>query len=192
MTKHNFFSQLKYYFFTHKKKSPEGFSFIETIVAMTILSIAFAINLQFLLMLKVQNLEQKITTGAVSLSKEILEGIRYDFRETFDTIPKFRTKTINKLGSTIFQLTDNEKKDFGGYKYKVVVTICSNEYPAINNNNVISNCGSNAASNIRSIIIQVTHPKIIKYTYDKNTGQSTSTTSEQVYYTAQAAFTRLK
>ncbi|MBL1209877.1 prepilin-type N-terminal cleavage/methylation domain-containing protein [Geminocystis sp. GBBB08] len=200
MNKHYFSSQLQYYLLTRKKKPPEGFSFIETMVAMTILSIAFAVNLQFLLLLKVENLDQKITIGAVSLSKEILEGIRYDFKDDLNATPQFiQTSTltiptpttivktnINRIGTTTFQLSDDRKNDFGGYKYKVVINICSNDDPNITNN-VVSNCLTNTASNIRYIIVQIKNPKVIKYEDNKTTADQ-----EYVYYTAQTIFTTLQ
>ncbi|WP_083879522.1 type IV pilus modification PilV family protein [Geminocystis herdmanii] len=145
MTKPNFSSQLKYYLLTHKKKPPEGFSLVEIMVAMTILSIAFAINLQFLLLLRIQNLEQKVVTGAVSLSREILEGTRARWNTTVETIPQFRqtptsvtpivTTNLNNPGTTTFALSEGRRKDFGGYKYNVVVNICSNEDPTIIDDN---------------------------------------------------------
>lgn len=194
MNKPYFHTKLKYYLLTNKKKPPEGFSFIEVIIAMIILSIAFAINLQFLLLLKVQNLESKITTGAVSVSKEIIEGIRYNFRENLNTTPTFRqtptlttpivNTTINNMGPTTFELSDARKADFGGYKYKVVVNICSNE-PTITNN-VVDNCQTNAASNTRTIVVQVKNPKVI------SSNNNETITEERIYYTAQTTFTALQ
>lgn len=195
MNKPYFHTKLKYYLLTNKKKPPEGFSFIEVIIAMIILSIAFAINLQFLLLLKVENLEAKITTGAVSVSKEIIEGIRYNFRENLNTTPTFRQTptlttpivrtTINNMGETTFELSEARKADFGGHKYKVVVNICSNE-PTITNN-VVDNCQTNAASNTRTIVVQVKNPKVIS-----SNNNETITDEEHVYYTAQTTFTALQ
>lgn len=205
MNKPYFHTKLKYYLLTNKKKPPEGFSFIEVIIAMIILSIAFAINLQFLLLLKVENLEAKITTGAVSVSKEIIEGIRYNFRENLNTTPTFRqtptlttpivNTTINNMGSTTFELSDARKADFGGYKYTVVVNICSNDDIQFedndgDNNKEVTNCQTNTASNTRTIVVQVKNPKVISSNNNETINETI--TEERIYYTAQTTFTALQ
>lgn len=200
MTKQIFSSKLKYYLFTLKNPPSQGFSLIEIMVAMTILSIAFAINLQFLLLLQIQNLEQKVTTGAVSLTKEILEGTRAKWIDSVGIIPQFRqtpisvTPVINRAlknpGQTTFLLSEARKKDFGGYQYRVVVNICTNEAPDISDDGVVSNCQSNLSSDNRTVIVQVKHPKLIKYEYDANTKQDKATTEEVIFHTERATFTK--
>jgi prepilin-type N-terminal cleavage/methylation domain-containing protein len=204
MKKNDFPSLLKYYFLIQKRKQPQGFSFVEVLVAMTILSLAFAINLQFLLTLKIQNLEQKNTMGAVSLTKEILDELRYDWKENFDTVPIFKqtrptttpivTQTINNLGRTEFTISDDRAKDFGGYKYKVVIDVCSNKLPddvvvdPDDPDDVVdtSTCQQTASENTRTIIVQIKNKKLKEITYDS------AKTSEQVYLATSATFTKLQ
>lgn len=201
MTKQKLFFLLKYYSLVYNKKPPEGFSLMEIMVAMAILSIAFAINLQFLLVLQIQNLEQKITTGAVSLTREILETSRATWLDNVTEKPKFRqtpvsmspitTQEINNPGTTTFELSDARKKDFGGYKYNVIVNVCSNQDPTITNN-VISNCSSDASSDIRTIIVQVKHLKLSQSGYDETTKQTKNTFTEQFVNTDRATFVSLR
>lgn len=182
MIKHYFPSQLKYYLLTQKKKPPEGFSFVETIVAMTILSIAFAINLQFLVLLKIENLNQEIKTSAVSLSKEILDGLRYELKSNLDNQNiKFRNRTtfFTNPGLTQLDLTDVEKKDFGGYGYKTKVYICKDQ-PTIDSANNVT-CTNTAAKDIRHIVVQIFSPNI-----------DTKTKTNELVYTAQTTFTTLQ
>jgi prepilin-type N-terminal cleavage/methylation domain-containing protein len=201
MTKKNFSSRLKYYLLTVKNKSREGFSLIEVIVAMAVLSLAFAVNLQFLLLLKIQNLDKEVTTGAVSITKEILEGSRARWKFNLTDIPRFRQtptsvtpivdQPLNNPGTTTFTLSDARKQDFGGYKYNIVVNICTNEDPTITDG-VVSDCQSSTPSDNRTVIVQVKHPKIMKYENNKSTGQITATRQEAIFYTEKATFTKLQ
>ncbi|WP_373478308.1 prepilin-type N-terminal cleavage/methylation domain-containing protein [Geminocystis sp.] len=199
MKKNYFPSLLKYYFLIQKRKQTQGFSFIEVLVAITVLSIAFAVNLQFLLALKIQNLEQKTTMGAVSLTKEILDGLRYDWRKDVDTSSVFKqtrsattpivTTPINNTGTTEFTLSDDRAKDFGGYKYKVVINICSNE-PTVTDD-VVSNCLS-TSEDIKYVVVQIKNKKLEELKYDSTTKAETFKTSEQVYLTTSATIIPLQ
>lgn len=210
MTKRSFSSQLKYYLLTHTKKPPEGFSFIEALIAIAILSIAFTINLQLFLLLKIQNVEQKVTTGAVSLSKEVLEGIRFQTRSDVEGKLEFRTTTVGETpvekeianpGETEIKpedFSDERRLEFGGFNYTVIVNVCTNsptpeEQEKDTLNDLISKCQSDASEkNQRSIIVRVKYPKLIKYEYDKNTKQENIATEEQVYHAETATFTKLR
>jgi prepilin-type N-terminal cleavage/methylation domain-containing protein len=202
MIQQNFSSRLKYYLLTVKNKPPQGFSLIEIMVAMAVLSIAFAVNLQFLLLLKVQNLDQQVKTGAVSITKEILEGSRArwklgdvtpipNFRQTPTSVTPIVNRPLKNPGETTFLLSEARRKDFGGYKYRVVVNICTNTDVDIIDN-AISNCQSNLPSDNRTVIVQVKHPKLIKYEYDNVAKTNRSTTREEIFYTEKATFTKLQ
>lgn len=181
MTKHYFLPQLKYHLVTQKKKQQQGFSFIETMVAMTILSIAFAMNLQFLVLLKIENINQEIKTGAVSLSKEILDGLRYQFRDNFTSTLKFRNTTINNTGATTFQLTDTEKTDFGGYKYKVTVNICLDKPTIDPTTKSVTSCTTTGTANNRYMVLQIFSPNI-----------NTNTNTNEQVYVLETTFTTLQ
>jgi prepilin-type N-terminal cleavage/methylation domain-containing protein len=202
MTQKNFSSRLKYYLLRVKNKPSEGFSLIEIMVAMTMLSLAFAVNLQFLLLLKVQNLDQELTAGAVSITKEILEGSRARwklgsvaetprFRQTPTSVTPIVNQPLSNPGTTTFSLSDARKQDFGGYKYNIVVNICTNENPTITDG-VVSNCQSNSSSDNRTVIVQVKHPKLLKYEYNKSTGKTKAITREDIIHSDQATFTKLQ
>ena len=137
-----------------KRKNPhdseQGFTLLESLAATIILTIAFTLNLQFILALKVKNLEQELQTAAVSVSKEILEDIRFQLRSDiagYDSSPK--------------NLDENEDGGYDlsrdGYDFNADIFLCTNE-PSINDIKVVSNCTSPTSSSdedIRYVVVQI-------------------------------------
>lgn len=64
-----------------------GFTFLECIVAILILSLALALNGQLVLMLKMQNLQQQIKTAAVAVSRERLDDLRGQLGKNINAFP---------------------------------------------------------------------------------------------------------
>ncbi|BAQ64565.1 type II secretion system protein [Geminocystis sp. NIES-3709] len=142
--KNYFIDKLKYYFLTRKKDREKGFSFLESLTAILVLSIAFAVNLQFLVVLKIQNLKQEVQTGAVSVSKEILDDLRYRLSNNLGTVASGKTEITNRSSF--------------GYSYDADVYVCNNE-PTIDAQNTVTACPTATGSNIRYIVVQVLDKK---------------------------------
>jgi len=125
---------------SQQKTLEEGFSFLECIAAILILSIAFAFNMQFLVFLKIENLKQEIQTGAVSLSKEILDDLRYRLGNNVGGITSGKTQILNK--------------NMFGYDYNADIYVCHTE-PTLNAQNTVTACPTATASNVRYIVVQI-------------------------------------
>ena len=116
-----------------------GFSLTEALVAIIVLAIAFTVNLQFLVTLKIKNLEQEIETAAVSLSKEIMDDIRY----------KLQTD-LNNYTQGLSQPPPFER---AGYQFNADVYVCTSE-PTIASDQTVT-CISGGTTDIRYIVVQV-------------------------------------
>lgn len=126
---------LKNLFFKNKKQ--QGLSLLEVLIAMFILSTVFLLNFQALLLLKLENIEQEIETGAVALSKELLDDLRVQ--------KNLQPGTINQTNLTSF-----------GYSYDTTIYICT-QTPTINTQNIVTSCSNtiNPANPIRYIVLLV-------------------------------------
>lgn len=161
MKKNYLTHKLKYYLLNQIKNREKGFSFLENIVAILILSIAFALNLQFLVFLKIQNLKQEIQTGAVSLSKEIMEDLRYQLSNNLGAVTSGKTQILNKNSF--------------GYTYNADIYVCNQE-PTLNPQNTVTNCPTSTASNVRYIVVQI---------LDKNRNNEKIYTVQNIFTTLQ-------
>ena len=116
-----------------------GFSLTEALVAVIVVTIAFTINLQFLVTLKIKNLEQEIETAAVSLSKEIMDDIRYKLQTNLNNYTQGQSQQTNIYSS--------------GYKFNADVYVCTSE-PTIASDQTVT-CTSGGTTDIRYIVVQV-------------------------------------
>lgn len=142
----------KYYLFS-RKNHQKGFSMLEALAAIMVLSIAFAVNLQLLALLKIQSLKQEIKTGAVAVSKEILDDLRYQIKDSVDDL-FYIDKTVKKeyqLGNNPNSLKD--KTSFG-YDYDADVYLCTGE-PTIGDTNKVTSCPTADNDSARYIIVQI-------------------------------------
>ena len=120
-----------------KKKQQQGFSLLEVLIATMILSTALLLNLPALLLFQLQKVEQEIETGAVALSKEVLDDLR---------VQKSLTPgTINQTNLSSF-----------GYTYDTTVYICT-QTPTIDTKNIVTSCSStiDPSNPIRYIVLLV-------------------------------------
>ena len=162
MNKQHLLLMLTSYFLNLKKNHQRGFTVIESLTAISILGITFSINLQFLIFLKIQNLKQEIKTGAVALSKEILDDVRYQLKDSTSNLT---------LGQT--QLTDQTSL---GYIYDADIYVCSDK-PSIDAQNQVTNCPTSIGEvDIRHIVVQVIDKK----------------RNNEKVYTVETAFTKLQ
>lgn len=142
---------LKYWLIKYRK-SEEGFTFLECLMAIIVLSLAFALNGQMVLMSKMQNLKQKIESAAVALGRDKLEELRFRLSKDINQVPV--------TGNT--PITDVDYKYFG-QTLTPQIYICTNpptikEDPDNPNQLKVTNCpnsSSNSSSNIRYIVVQV-------------------------------------
>jgi prepilin-type N-terminal cleavage/methylation domain-containing protein len=136
---------LKSYFLNSKKNNQHGFTLLECLVAVLTLGIAFALNLQFLTLLKIGNLKQEIKTGAVALSKGILDDMRYKLSDDIANLTLGKTQVSNQ---TSF-----------GYIYDADIYVCTGD-PSINNQNQVTSCPTaNEENDIRYIVVQIIDKK---------------------------------
>ena len=144
MNKYNLYSKLKHYLLSDIGGPEGGFSFLESLAAILVLSIAFALNLQFVVLVKIANLKQELQTGAVSVSKEILDDARYKLRENLDAIAAGKTEITDRNSS--------------GYTYNADLYVCKDE-PIIDTQNTVTSCPNGTESNIRYIVVQILDQK---------------------------------
>ena len=138
MTKSKLSSQLFRWWTKQRNNSQTGFSLTEALVAIIVLTIAFTINLQFLTSLKIKNLEQEIETAAVSVSKEIMDDIRYKLQTNLNNYPQgLSQKAVSS----------------SGYNFNADIYVCTSE-PVISINQTVS-CTSGGNSDIRYIVVQI-------------------------------------
>ncbi|MGI0480207.1 type IV pilus modification PilV family protein [Geminocystis sp. CENA526] len=161
MMKNYRLKKLKYPVLSKKKNLEGGFSFLESIVAILVLSMAFAFNLQFLVFLKIENLKQEIQTGAVSLSKEILDDIRYRLSNNIGGVTSGKTQILNKNSF--------------GYDYNADIYVCHTE-PTLDAQNTVTTCPTTTDSNIRYIVVQI---------LDKNRNNEKVYTVQTIFTTLQ-------
>lgn len=142
----------KHYLFS-RKNHQKGFSMLEALAAIMILSIAFAVNLQLLMLLKIQSLNQEIKTGAIAVSKEILDDLRYQIKDSVDDLSYIDNTTSKdyKLGNTPNSLKD--KTSFG-YSYDADVYLCTDE-PTIDDANKVTSCPTADNDSTRYIVVQI-------------------------------------
>lgn len=127
-----------YWWLRQKIDSEAGFSLTEALVAIVVLTIAFAINLQFLVALKIKTLENEIETAAISVSKEVMDDIRYKLQTDLNNYPQGQSQQVASSS---------------GYDFDVDVYVCTSE-PTIAVNQSVS-CSSGGTSDIRYIVVQV-------------------------------------
>lgn len=85
-----------------KNSTDKGFTFLEGIVAILVISIAFALNGQFLVFLQVQNIKEKINTAAVALGSDILDDYRYRLGQSFTSV---NVGKVTRTDETRFNFT---------------------------------------------------------------------------------------
>lgn len=190
MNKYNFILKLKHYLLTIRDTRQQGFSLTECLVAVTMLGIAFGINLQFLALLKIQNLKQEILTGAVTISRNTLDDMRVKMAGNLDTLSvtgdtprKLRNVTqsaridLPKIG---LQDYITQKKPEDNYIYEVSYYICT-DIPEIDEaTSTVSSCASGADDNARYVVVQVLDPNRLV------------NNEKPILYTAQTIYTTLQ
>lgn len=151
----------------NKTESEAGFSLIEALVAIVILGLAFAFNLQFLATLQINNIRQKIETVAVSASKEIMDDVRYNLQNDFTNSsyiigqnPPIPIRRANQPGSS-------------GYDLDADVYVCLDQ-PTINNDLSVD-CPTTGNNTINYVVVQIIYEP-----------------SDEEVYTVQSAFSRLQ
>jgi prepilin-type N-terminal cleavage/methylation domain-containing protein len=191
MNKYNFILKLKHYLLTTRDTRQQGFSLTECLVAVTMLGIAFGINLQFLAFLKIQNINQEILTGAVTISRNTLDDMRVKMASDLDTLSitgntprKLRNVTqsaridLPKIG---LQDYITQKKPEDNYIYEVSYYICTDDPEIDEETNTVSSCASGANDNARYIVVQVLDPN-----------RKLQNNEKPILYTAQTIYTTLQ
>jgi prepilin-type N-terminal cleavage/methylation domain-containing protein len=144
---------LKHWLIKYRNRE-EGFTFLECIVAIVILSMAFAFNGQMVLMLKLQNLEQEIETAAVSVGKDVLDDLRFQLGKNITN--------VDVTGNTPDMITD--RISFG-HTFDADVYVCTDpptvETDTDNPNQLkVTDCPSASTDAlIRYIVVQVIDKK---------------------------------
>lgn len=190
MNKYNFIFKLKHFLLTTRDTRQQGFTLLECLVAVTMLGIAFGINLQFLALLKIQNIKQEILTGAVTISRNTLDDMRVKLAGNLDTLSvtgdtprKLRNVTqsaridLPKIG---LQDYITQKKPEDNYIYEVSYYICT-DIPEIDEaTSTVSSCASGADDNARYVVVQVLDPNRLV------------NNEKPILYTAQTIYTTLQ
>lgn len=159
-------NNLHKHWLTKYRNREGGFSFLECIVALLILSTAFAFNGQMVLMLKRQNLKQEIKTVSVSVGKDILEDLRFQLGRNINNVA-VTGNTPNTL---------NDLSSFG-YTFDADVYVCTNPPTVAKDTNNphqlnVSNCPSGSTEDlIRYIVVQVKRNNEKIYTVQTNFAQ---------------------
>lgn len=144
---------LKHWLIKYRNRE-EGFTFLECLVAIIILSMAFAFNGQMVLMLKMQNLKQEIESAAVAVGKDVLDDLRFQLGKNINN--------VSVTGNTPTTLTD--RISFG-HTFDADVYVCTDpptvETDTDNPNQLkVSNCPSGSTDAlIRYIVVQVIDKK---------------------------------
>lgn len=191
MNKYNFIFKLKHFLLTTRDTRQQGFTLIECLVAVMMLGIAFGINLQFLALLKIQNIKQEILTGAVTISKNTLDDMRVKLVNNLDTLsvtggtPRKLTNITQSaridLPETGLQDYIAQKKPEDNYIYEVSYYICTNEPTIDETTSTVSTCPSGANDNARYIVVQVLDPN-----------RKLPNNEKPILYTAQTIYTTLQ
>lgn len=144
---------LKHWLIKYRNRE-EGFTFLECLVAIVILSMAFAFNGQMVLMLKIQNLQQEIETAAVSVGKDVLDDLRFQLGKNITN--------VDVTGNTPDTISD--RTSFG-HTFDADVYVCTDP-PTVetdtNNPNQLKVTDCPSASTdvlIRYIVVQVIDKK---------------------------------
>lgn len=156
---------LKHWLIKYQNRE-EGFTFLEVLVAMTILMMALAFNGQMVLMLKMQNLKQEIESAAVAVGKNALDDLRFQLGKNITTIKETGNTPNEVTGVTSF-----------GHSFDTDTYICTAS-PTIEpdstdpNQLKVSDCPSNAPeAQIRYIVVQVKKNNEKIYTVQTNFAQ---------------------
>ena len=85
-------------FIQQSKSSAQGFSLVETLIALTTLGVCLAYAMPLFLYAKVNNAKSEIRTGALIVSQRVFDDIRsrkISGLPTDPTIPEIKNKTTN-------------------------------------------------------------------------------------------------
>lgn len=144
---------LKYLLIKYRNHE-EGFTFLECIVAIIILGLAFALNGQLVVLLKMQNLKQEIETAAVTVGKDVLDDLRFQLGKNITNVAV--------TGNTPNTITD---RTHFGHTFDAQVYVCTNP-PTVETDTdnptqlKVSNCPSGSTNAlIRYIVVQVIDKK---------------------------------
>ncbi|WP_330205068.1 prepilin-type N-terminal cleavage/methylation domain-containing protein [Cyanobacterium sp. Dongsha4] len=149
---------LKHWLIKYRNRE-EGFTFLECLVAIIVLSMAFALNGQMVLMLKMQNLKQEIESAAVAVGKDVLDDLRFQLGKN--------VTNVTVTGNTPTTLAD--RISFG-HTFDANVYVCTDN-PTVEDEIdpqtgkptgqiKVSNCPSSSTDRlIRYIVVQVIDKK---------------------------------
>lgn len=164
---------LKHWLIKHRNRE-EGFSFLECLVAIIILGMAFAFNGQMVLMLKMQNLEEKIKTAATVVGKDVLEDLRFQLGRNITNVAV--------TGNIPSDDSDYDNITRFGHTFDADVYVCTDQ-PTVEkdpdnpNQLKVTDCPSASTNNfIRHIVVQVIDKK----------------RNNEKIYTVQSNFTQLQ
>ena len=131
----------------HKKKKNEGFSLIESVVALLIFVITFSLAAPLFVAQQKSNITNSARTGAVSLSQQVLDNLRLE--------------TTLTLGETNENSVTSQGKQYNYNQF-----ICTAK-PSINTDSSVScNTTVDASNPMRYILLQVEYNEETIYTVE--------------------------
>ena len=165
----------KYYSFFNwllkkQKKSEQGFTLTENLVAFLVITTGFIVNLQFIVALQIRNLQQEIQTAAVSEAKLILDDIRFRLRSNLDNYDQGRIEIDYQ---SALSDTYGYELESRGFEFDALVHVCTNK-PTISDDRVVDSatCSTTGSPNVRYVVVQI---------IDRGRQNETLYTSETVF-----------
>ena len=105
------------------RKSAEGFSLIETTVALTTLGICLAYAMPLFLYAKINNSKSKVRTGALIVSQRVFDDIR---SQSISSLPSTQGANVTISDPLILKAMGREYT--ASVTYCQVITECSDKY----------------------------------------------------------------